>query len=133
MSVYDEINDLIGAPYRLGEGGGEGMDCWGLVRHVMALRGTPLPSYPRPQAESGIARKVLQSFSAFRDRVEQVEHPQEWDMVTVHRGRVACHIGIMVAGRVLHTDAGRTKAVLEDPTLFRVEYGPDLRWWRWLG
>lgn len=48
MADFNPV-DYIGIPYRDGARGPDAYDCYGLVRHLMALRGIDIPDYRSPE------------------------------------------------------------------------------------
>ncbi|MDB5733333.1 MAG: hypothetical protein JWQ03_3228, partial [Variovorax sp.] len=97
-----QISALMGKPYVLGASGPDAYDCYGLARAIQQVANVDMPQVSR----AGDYLSTIRTHSEHR-RWEQVESPQEWDLVlmanVLQRDR---HIGVYirpnVAGTVIH-------------------------------
>lgn len=100
----DAISALIGKPYRLGAGGPDEFDCYGLARHIQALVSVDLPAVERVSDYTQTMKEHGE-----RHHWVQVDKPQEFDLVmmanVLNRDR---HIGVYIkpatAGAVIHAN-----------------------------
>jgi cell wall-associated NlpC family hydrolase len=98
------VAGYIGLPYRFGGSTREGLDCWGLVRLVLAEQfGKALPEFPHEDADQhGLAGVVVTSLPLAP--VDRIAQPEPGDLVLLRLLGVPCHIGIAVGeGYMLHT------------------------------
>lgn len=92
------VGDLVGRPFERGARGPHAFDCWGLVLEVRRRMHLPLPP---DYAGADLPRlKVLELFRNAR--------PPGWARCEMRTGAVvivpgACHAGILLGARVLHT------------------------------
>jgi cell wall-associated NlpC family hydrolase len=99
-TVEAVLRDLPGHPYRRGGRGPEAFDCWGLVLEVRRRLALALP----PDIASG---------ALTRDQIVELFHatrPEGWRRIEPALGAIvlaedAAHAGVLVANRVLHTQA----------------------------
>jgi len=57
--------ETIGWPFRLGGRGGRGVDCWGLVLHLMARCGLDLPDFGSPKDWGTRAEAIIAKWQAY--------------------------------------------------------------------
>lgn len=94
---------LVGTPWS--PGGRElnvGVDCWGLVRHVYAVcLGITLPAYPNvdPTRTDELVRRMEEGV---RTEWTELDEPEDWVGVGLSSGRLVHHVGVWLAGGVLH-------------------------------
>ena len=101
--------DYVGLPWKPGGRDRAGLDCWGLVRLVLAERyGIALPAYEgltperRAEASDVMARDLAKLGVAVR-----VEQARAGDVVLYRVGQAPLHVGVLIAADcVLHIEAG---------------------------
>jgi cell wall-associated NlpC family hydrolase len=96
---------LIGTPFRDGGRDSDGLDCWGLVRLAFRQwRGIDLPAYGEISALDLL--RVARAMSAGAEKWHLVATPQPWDVALLrgHGTRLACHVGLVTAAGLLHTE-----------------------------
>lgn len=84
------------------------MDCYALVRAVLASAGIDVPDYRYPAGPTGRAAFV----ESVRDRWQPVERPKPLDVVLLNIAGHPRHVGVVVGrGRMLHTTSqlGRSR------------------------
>ena len=110
-------NDYVGLPWRERGRDREGLDCWGLVRLVLAeQRGIDLPSYAGDYASTE-ERAEIAALIAGRSSgmVEPVAAGAErpFDLIQLRDGDAPTHIGLVVAaGDMLHIPRRRAAVVV---------------------
>ena len=110
------VRRWVGIPFASrGRDPGKGLDCWGLVRAVLADHWqVEVPSYDEGYHTAADSREIARLVAgelplAWRP-VEGLPKPGDVALLRV-RG-LACHVGIVVeAGRLLHTLPGHEAAV----------------------
>ncbi|PHR83095.1 NlpC/P60 family protein [Henriciella sp.] len=98
------ISDMLETTYEVCGRGPEAYDCYGMVVEVCRRMGWPVPRDPLPHWDN--PRDLLRIFN------EQVRD-EEWKRCAVSEGAVAFvpkfaaarHVGIVIAGGILHTQA----------------------------
>lgn len=108
------VNDYIGLPFKEHGRDRDGVDCWGLVRLVLADQfGTPLPSYAdgygSTEDAEDIGRLVRGEMGPWRQLVSGEERPG--DVVLMRLLNQPMHVGVIVAPRLagswmLHIEDG---------------------------
>lgn len=116
-------NQYIGIPFRdhgADPGVDGGLNCWTLGRWVYLRElGILLPTYAEevdPNATLAAQLGTLNTaFLAGSTAWQPVQGPhQPFDMVLMRRGRLACHVGVVIKpGRMLHIEEG-VSSCLED-------------------
>lgn len=104
------LDDFVGLPYAEGARGPDAYDCYGLVAAVFwHLRGIELPDWyagsPGPQGASrAISEALAGEVSGGRSiRVDWPEEfPEDYDIAIVGSNERPHHVGVCVAGGVLH-------------------------------
>lgn len=123
----------IGLPYAEGARGPEAYDCYGLVAEVFrAAKGIVLPDWyqdaPGPQSASRAISAALDGEVA-GGRTQRVAEPQDYDIAIVGSQLRPHHVGIVVAGGVLH--ASRSLGSAWHPfSRFQMIY-PRTEYYRW--
>ena len=106
----DWVNAYVGLPFKEHGRNREGVDCWGLVRLVLAERfGRRLPSYADGYASTGdaadIGRLIRGEMGPWRPVPERGE--QAGDVVLMRLLNQPMHVGVVVApGWMLHIEDG---------------------------
>lgn len=97
---------LIGRPYLRGAAGPDAFDCWGLVRHVFALRygiAMPVVAVDSGDDQADVIRAAAQA-SGWRPA--DAGTPQDGD-IALMRGPLGRHVGVLVLAdghlRLLHS------------------------------
>jgi cell wall-associated NlpC family hydrolase len=109
------VRGFVGRPFAFGGRGPEAFDCWGLVRAVLADRfAIALPGYEAGYPASEADREDLAGLiSRHLPDWRPAGEPAPGDVVLMRHGRHPCHVGVVVAPRLmLHAEEG-TGAVLE--------------------
>ncbi|WPY94671.1 NlpC/P60 family protein [Limimaricola variabilis] len=87
----------------------QGCDCWGLARLVYREQlGIDLPSYSGDYAGTEERHEIAHLIGIARVDWpwREVLHLAPFDMLLFRRGRLTCHIGVVIdARRMLHMDA----------------------------
>lgn len=100
-----DVTRFTNLPYAEG-----GMNCYGLVRMVLAEHGIPLPAYNLPQTDAdrvAMFRDKLPELSAWKP----VPVPKPLDVVVFTAGEL--HIGLVVGrGRYLHASKVLGRSVI---------------------
>jgi len=129
--MYEQINKIIGIPFKENGRGMDGMDCYGVVLHVAKLHGVTLPDW---NINNDARDTVAAIESAVDDGIADLldKAPNEFDAVVVRRAKTRYHMGIVLLGGVLH--ATRTNGVILQPAMrFHDDYGHEvLEYYRWL-
>lgn len=104
------VGGYIGLSFRSGGRTRDGLDCWGLVRLVLAERfGIDVPSYADAYGDAHRALDVAPLIDAHRDDWVAVPKGAErlGDAVLLRTKGWPMHVGLIVArGRMLHIEAG---------------------------
>ena len=132
QTVSSVVDALVGIPYRAGEAGPAGCDCWGLVvlwfrcAHVVEL---PAYRVPRPSTADRAAIAAVIA-GEIGPPWRPVTGPLRLsDVALLRRGSAECHVGVHVgAGRLLHAEGPGPSVVerLSSPGICRRIVG----WWR---
>lgn len=110
----------IGIPFADHGSSADGVDCWGLVRHVLACEhGWQLPSYGDNYDKASNQRAVTECIVAgLVEGWERVVKPVEGALVIFKMAGKPWHVGLVVApNQFLHAPSGETSCVerLSDP------------------
>ena len=103
----------VGLPYADLGRSRDGLDCWGLVWLVYAeVLGIDLPSYADGYGSTEERREIAGLIDGAKSDWHRVTDPEGFDLVTVRRGVLESHIGIVVApGRMLHVTAQKPACI----------------------
>lgn len=104
------LDDFVGLPYREGARGPDAYDCYGLVAAVFrAIRGVELPDwYQGSPGQQGASRAISAALAGEVAGGRSVrvnwpeEAPEEFDIAIVGSTTRPHHVGVFVAGGVLH-------------------------------
>jgi cell wall-associated NlpC family hydrolase len=105
IDKYEYINSLVGVPFKAGGREKSGMDCYGLLLHVWReVHDIALPDWSATYVTDNVI-KIMQG--AIQDQLEtgsgkRIEQPEEWCVVVVRHRTAPYHLGIHIAGGVLH-------------------------------
>lgn len=99
--ILDDIDDLIGIPWKRGAFGPDFFDCWGIVHKCMTLIGHE----HLVEVDYTFRHGIEGEFSAgVRDgHVTDASETDDNVIVICYRGDRAEHIGIMIDGYLLHS------------------------------
>lgn len=131
------LDDFVGLPYREGARGPDEYDCYGLVAAVFrAVRGVELPDWYQPApGQRGASRAISAALAGEVDggRSVRVNWPvdllEEWDIAIVGSADRPHHVGVFVAGGVLHASKAFGSA-WHSLSRFMVFY-PRTEFYRW--
>lgn len=111
-SVTHWSEQFVGLPFADLGRDRAGVDCWGLVRLALAHHGIDVPSYAGGYADAGERVEISGLINGAKPFWNQVEDPRELDVVTFRRGRLDCHVGLIVRpGFMLHVTEGLSSCV----------------------
>lgn len=101
------INDYVGVPYLVNGRATTGWDCWGLVKAVYHDQlGIELPDWRRgaPYDLGAHIRGMSAAFETMKARAlaELVPAPEPWAVGFIARHNRPHHVGVAMAGGVLH-------------------------------
>lgn len=106
MKKYSWIAQYIGKPYLLGARGPEYFDCYGLVKDIFKTqKGIVLPDWHVTNDNLGEAVREISkhvSDSVFHEYAKPIIDPQDFDIAILKRRRDAYHLGVYIAGGILH-------------------------------
>ena len=134
MSDYKWVSEYIGKKYEFGGRGPDAFDCWGLVMDVFKRRGIDLPDWT---ADSDTTRAIVNAVTDFtktavvKNYALKVDSPQDYDIALVKRSRDAHHVGVYVAGGILHATRGCAAIVHNRLTDFAACGTGTVEWYRW--
>lgn len=98
---------FIGLPYADRGRSRDGVDCWGLVRLVLASHGIDVPSYAGRYASVQERAEVASLIEDVKPSWMKVDDPRELDLAIFRHGRLETHVAIVVEpGRMLHVSTG---------------------------
>ncbi|ODN68543.1 NlpC/P60 family protein [Methylobrevis pamukkalensis] len=107
----------IGLPFAEKGRTREGLDCWGLVRLVLAEQcGIELPGYDADYACVAEVREIAAALGKAQASADWLPvlpgSERVFDVALFRRGRLEGHVGVIVErGRVLHVARGRAAAI----------------------
>lgn len=94
------IERYVGLPYRLGAGGPDAYDCWGLTCELVRPR---LPDYwDHTSSFMQVAREFTKNAGDAR-HWEEAQF-EDYTLVVMGYGRFCHHAGVWLAGGILHAD-----------------------------
>lgn len=105
MIDFDYINSLIGIPYEDNGRSLDGMDCYGLVLLVSQTQfDNTLPDWVTDHTARDVVRQITQGIGTALSAQQacKVEHPTDGDIAVVARKELPYHMGVVMAGGVLH-------------------------------
>jgi cell wall-associated NlpC family hydrolase len=102
----------VGTPFAYDGRDAAGIDCWGLVRtYAVEVAGRTLPDWSKgDESDLWVADTITENAPSV---VEPLAAPQDGCIVLAHAKGRAHHVGVYLAGRVLHAD--RKRGVVADP------------------
>lgn len=109
-----EWSKYLGIPFKSHGDTGDGVDCWGLVRHVLAAeKGWQLPSYGEGYARASDQRAVTECIRAgLISGWDRVDGPEEFALVVFRMAGRPWHVGLCVSPtQFLHAPSGETSCV----------------------
>lgn len=135
------LDDYVGVPYVVNGRDRNGWDCWGVVLVAFReRRGVVLPDWSVSHDRDGhgelvdvvgtIADGTEQEVRA--GRAMQLDEPEPWSIVMVHRRKLANHVGVVVENHVLHCSE-RTGGTVCEPLDRFLRNNVHCTFWRWLG
>lgn len=127
-----DTNALIGTPFVFG--GRDpmvGLDCWGLVAHVLRESGLPMPPGDWEPETLVEGHRLLTEQARSGDWVGA--DGSVGDVVAMFRGDVVVHVGICEPGGVLHTARG-LGVVIQTRRALQKSFGYSaVKFYRWAG
>ena len=136
---YEWVNDYIGVPYLVNGRDRNGWDCWGLVMAVLyeqkklAITDWKVVTTGSPKANlaDSISRIAESAKEMLNDgRIVQIDKPEDFAIVTIHRHKLPNHVGIVIAGGVLHCASTNGGTIYEPLGTFQRIHG-NLTFWKW--
>jgi len=126
------VNAYVGLPYQEGARGPGAFDCYGIVAAVFKERGIVLPDFY--QAEPGpmwAARAIEASVKGevLGGRAERIADPEDYAIAVVRGFSKAHHVGVVVAGGVLHASRG-LGSIWQSMSSFKMLHG-EVEFYRW--
>jgi len=135
MSAYTWVNKYIGLPWLANGRGPDGYDCWGLVALVykdvlgIELPDFYVPGYTRSRAAKAMGKGLVECID--EQRAVEVERPRDMAIAMLHRNKLCHHVGIKIAGGILHSHKHSRGSVFEPIGQF-ARQGGELRYYSWL-
>jgi probable lipoprotein NlpC len=104
--------DFLGLPFKGLGRTRDGVDCWGLVRLVLGEFGIHVPSYAEGYASAEERAEISGLINGAKPLWHMVEDPRELDVIIFRRGRLECHVGLVVRpGLMLHVTDDRPSCI----------------------
>ena len=134
---YAFLDSYIGLKYDpLGGDGITTVNCYSLLRMVFKQqRNIDLPAWSVDDSDVRSAIRALRSHIKEQINTKQAMpvlngDRRDWDIVTVERKGEAHHIGLYMAGGILHAE--KPRSAWEPLHSFQmIRPNATLRWWRW--
>lgn len=131
------LDSFVGLPYREGARGPDEFDCYGLVAEVFrTMRGIELPDWsasgPGQQAASRAISAALNGEVAGGRSVKvdwPADMPEDWDIAIVGSATRPHHVGVVIAGGVLHASRAFGSAWHSIPRF--MQFYPKTEFYRW--
>ena len=75
-----------------------GLDCWGLVRHILAEEcGLVLPTYGEGYRSTADIRGVTKSIKkGLAESFQETDDPRMFDLVIFKKGNIPLHVGLVI-------------------------------------
>ena len=135
MADYNWLNDYIGIPYECNGRGPDAFDCYGLVLDVYKKQlGVTLPDWTVDDSLAKTAMRIMSGAVGEEidaGRAVKVSLPRDFDIMVLIRHQMAHHVGICVAGGVLHTKKGGAGVLFEPLTNFESAGRGRIEVYRW--
>lgn len=132
---YDWVNDYIGIPFKTNGRDRDGMDCYGLITAVFKdQQGVDLPDWHVADDTTYTVMKTIDKglhIELDAKRAHEVDEPEDMDILVLSRMGVAYHVGIYIAGGVLHTVYNGSGSCFEQYNNFEKNSYGEIRWFRW--
>lgn len=131
-----DINPYIGVPYKPGGRGPDGWDCYGLVKYLFGLRGIQLPDWDVDPADvRAVARQMRDGVRVEMELgyAQEIKEPVDWAIVMVGRARACNHIGVCLAGGVIHANQRLSTVWNTWPQFVRLFGQSEVRLYQWRG
>lgn len=116
--------ELVGIPYRFPSDPPRSFDCWTLVKHVRSAMGLPCPLPFDDAAPWCVPGNLAQATAQARALWHPRRPGSDFDMVVLE----PAHVGIALAGGVLHALARNAGVVWTSPAALR-RHWPKAEWW----
>ena len=104
----------IGLPFADHGSSAEGVDCWGLVRHILAAeKGWVLPSYGEGYDKASNQPAVTECIkNGLAEGWDEVPEPVEYALVIFRMAGKPWHVGMVVGeDRFIHAPSGESSCV----------------------
>ena len=127
---YAWVNDWVCKTYEHNGRGPDVFDCWGLLRAVYHERtGIALPEWT---IDNPARANVSRIITSHRDKghAMEVSQPQDLDIVMVAKASKCFHVGLYIAGGVLHSSKSLGSSTYERLNDFIAVSG-TVRFYRW--
>ena len=131
------LDDFVGLPYAEGARGPDAYDCYGLVAAVFrVLRGVELPDWYQPTpGQQGASRAISEALEGEVAGGRSVkidfprEFPSDFDIAIVGSATRPHHVGVCVAGGILHASKAFGSAWHSLPRF--MTFYPRTEFYRW--
>lgn len=134
---YDWVNGYIGLPYQVNGRGPHAYDCYGLVQAVLRdQRNVFLPDYADLNDDTAqtVAIAITRGLASQlrHSNVAHVSEPDDYDIAVFKGTRLAFHVGLYIAGGLLHVSHQTVRSVHERiEQMTRAGRGTP-EWYRWV-
>ena len=132
---YSWVNDYIGIPFKTNGRDRDGLDCYGLIAAVYKDQlGVDIPDWHvADDSTSTVMETISNGLNVELDaqRAHEVAEPKDMDILVLSRMGVAYHVGIYIAGGVLHTVYNSSGSCFESFHNFKQTNRGEIRWYRW--
>ena len=133
MIDFDYINDLIGVPFLDNGRTLNGLDCYGLVLEVSETQfNNHLPDWRTNHTAANVAKQISSGIESvvMKGKAFKFDKPLDGDIAVVARKETPYHMGIVLAGGILHTT--RETGVLFQPIAAFTHGQGKTEFYRWV-